>query len=86
MGVSMKHSCYSCGKPATGLFRSVGLTHTMDIWLCAEHVRGEKEIAPPCDNHNEFQHRDGKPPWCNTCGWSHAKYIPATKHKDLTTE
>lgn len=26
--------------------------------------------APHCPNHKEVQHRDGKPPWCNRCGWN----------------
>lgn len=26
--------------------------------------------APDCPNHKEVQHRDGKPPWCNRCGWN----------------
>ena len=25
---------------------------------------------PPCQNHREVQYRDGKPPWCEACGWS----------------
>lgn len=24
--------------------------------------------AGPCDAHEPVQHRDGKPPWCRTCG------------------
>jgi hypothetical protein len=31
---------------------------------------------PPCSNHSESQHRDGKPPWCNACGWGWGR--PAT--------
>lgn len=23
-----------------------------------------------CPHHNAVQHRDGKPPWCSTCGWT----------------
>lgn len=35
---------------------------------------------PPCANHKETQHRDAKPPWCNACGWRHAKPgTPAAK-------
>lgn len=34
--------------------------------------------APPCDRHIETQHRDGKPPWCNACGWNRGRpAIPA---------
>jgi hypothetical protein len=29
-----------------------------------------------CDDHVEKQHRDGKGPWCNNCGWSLGR--PAT--------
>jgi hypothetical protein len=35
---------------------------------------------PPCPDHVERQHRDGKPPWCNRCGWTRALSAPATKH------
>ena len=46
----------------------------------AGHVPGlvlvQDYSAPECDSHKEVQHRDGKPPWCNNCGWRHAK--PAT--------
>ena len=27
------------------------------------------EKPPPCPDHREVQHRDGKPPWCKSCGW-----------------
>lgn len=36
---------------------------------------------PPCENHKEIQHRDGKPPWCNACGWSHGR--PAIEARQL---
>lgn len=29
--------------------------------------------APECDGHNETQKRDGKPPWCTRCGWTHGQ-------------
>lgn len=28
---------------------------------------------PRCDDHREHQHRDGKPPWCNRCGWNRGR-------------
>lgn len=35
---------------------------------------------PPCAAHREVQHRDGKPPWCDTCGWNHGRpAIPAAR-------
>lgn len=30
------------------------------------------EEPPECPDHKEVQHRDMKPPWCNTCGWRRA--------------
>lgn len=35
--------------------------------------------APDCHpNHNEVQHRDGKLPWCDECGWRWPKYDTGT--------
>lgn len=31
---------------------------------------------PECPDHREVQHRDRKPPWCNTCGWNRGQTIP----------
>jgi len=28
---------------------------------------------PECPEHKEVQHRDRKPPWCNTCGWNRGR-------------
>ena len=28
---------------------------------------------PECEDHREVQHRDGRGPWCDTCGWSHRR-------------
>lgn len=25
---------------------------------------------PMCSSHKEVQHRDGRRPWCNACGWN----------------
>ena len=30
---------------------------------------------PPCEDHREVQHRDRRPPWCDSCGWRHE--VPA---------
>jgi hypothetical protein len=36
------------------------------------------------DGHNPRQHRDGKPPWCNECGWtSPVPAIPAVQIKEV---
>jgi hypothetical protein len=38
-------------------------------------VGGRRAARPPvCREHREVQHRDGKPPWCNACGWSHGQH------------
>lgn len=43
-------------------------------------VGSDGEAPPPCENHVEVQHRDRKPPWCNTCGWNHGRAaIPPRK-------
>lgn len=34
---------------------------------------------PPCPDHVERQHRDGLPPWCPRCGWTHGLRVPAQK-------
>jgi hypothetical protein len=31
------------------------------------------ERAPDCEGHHEVQHRDGKLPWCNRCGWTRGR-------------
>lgn len=41
------------------------------------------EQPPVCPDHVEVQHRDGKPPWCNRCGWQHrVSGRPARNWKD----
>jgi hypothetical protein len=57
---------------------------TIDFWaqtlISQQNLTDEfrakllKEIG--CENHKEVQHRDAKPPWCNSCGWSVGR--PAT--------
>lgn len=45
-------------------------------WTTRTVVRVLREVAhiidngqaPPCADHNPVQHRDARPPWCNTCG------------------
>lgn len=34
---------------------------------------------PECPAHKEVQHRDGNPPWCNSCGWRHGVISLARK-------
>ena len=42
----------------------------------------ETEQPPPCPNHREVQHRDGKPPWCPDCGWNRGRpAVPARQIK-----
>ena len=31
------------------------------------HEKPGQSAEPVCANHKPVQHRDGKPPWCNTC-------------------
>lgn len=39
---------------------------------------------PECDNHIEYQHRDGNRPWCRSCGWSRGRpAIPPVKIKEI---
>lgn len=33
----------------------------------------EKQDYPTCPDHREVQHRDRKPPWCDTCGWNRGR-------------
>lgn len=39
------------------------------------------DTPPPCPDHREVQHRDGKPPWCPRCGWNHGR--PATPPRQV---
>lgn len=46
--------------------------------------RGSYNRYPPCPNHDEVQHRDGRPPWCPHCGWNHGQpAVPARQIKEL---
>lgn len=39
---------------------------------------------PECDNHIEIQHRDGRRPWCRSCGWNRGRpAVPAAKVMNL---
>lgn len=41
---------------------------------------------PFCPDHLEVQHRDGKPPWCETCGWNRGRpATPPTRISDVQT-
>lgn len=45
-----------------------------DIDVCSSCFQPDAvqiDTPPDCDNHFELQHRDGNPPWCNACGWTH---------------
>ena len=33
----------------------------------------DEALFPPCENHREVQHRDAKPPWCDSCGWNRGR-------------
>lgn len=50
--------------------------------------RSEAEVKAPsypeCPAHREFQHRDGKPPWCPDCGWNRGR--PAVPPRQIRTE
>lgn len=37
-------------------------------------------VFPRCDRHSEVQHRDGKPPWCNACGWHRGSLGSPAQH------
>lgn len=44
----------------------------------------ETEDFPECEDHIEVQHRDGKRPWCRSCGWSRGRRaIPPAKIKEI---
>jgi predicted transcriptional regulator len=51
---------------------------TPDEWKTAL----EAGMLEGCSDHKPVQHRDGKPPWCPTCGYT--SYVPArpAKHHD----
>lgn len=44
----------------------------------------EAEDFPECEDHIEIQHRDGKRPWCHSCGWSRGRRaVPPVKIKEI---
>lgn len=40
----------------------------------------EKAPWPECDNHFEKQHRDGRKPWCTSCGWYRGRIAIPAEH------
>lgn len=58
----------------------------LDILALAQRKRAETESV--CANHIPVQHRDGKPPWCPTCGLTAnfqppvASWAMPTQHRD----
>jgi len=51
-----------------------------------KHISGL--TAPLCDQHKPKQHRDNKPPWCNTCGLTAEGKTPnfGGNHKEQSKE
>ena len=45
-----------------------------------EHPGGPQSLRKPdpCPDHKPVQHRDGKPPWCKTCGLTAAGHEPVS--------
>lgn len=41
-----------------------------------------KEVTPVCRQHHPRQHRDGKPPWCASCGLTKDYKIPKSRFGD----
>lgn len=42
-----------------------------------------EEPYPACRDHHEVQHRDGKPPWCEACGWNRGRpAVPPVQVKE----
>lgn len=39
---------------------------------------GRHEAPIPCEKHKPMQHRDGKPPWCRTCGRDATGRVPVS--------
>ena len=54
---------------------SKGETSTTRQIRAAIDGEPDEKPYPDCENHTEVQHRDGKPPWCDYCGWNHG--VPA---------
>lgn len=49
-----------------------GTCRSFSVW-CPPVDQPDLTGAPDCPNHKEVQHRDGKPPWCNRCGWNRGR-------------
>ncbi|MGX9348141.1 hypothetical protein [Microbacterium sp. KNMS] len=66
-------------------FSGVGLGYEKAILQAFEWVarhRGQEEGAAAvlaCESHRPVQHRDGKPPWCNSCGLTAAGHQPSSR-------
>lgn len=66
----------------------------LELWLggddefpaprCSHSTRPAGELTPPaCITHVEVPHRDGRPPWCNACGWNRGRLaVAAQKYGD----
>lgn len=46
---------------SSALFKGAVVTHTLRDTITSAAL-------DPCPDHKPVQHRDGSPPWCNTCG------------------
>jgi hypothetical protein len=58
---------------------------TRIVWLDALGITVSDGDAEPWQHpgHNPVQHRDRKPPWCETCGWtSPTPAVPAVRASD----
>jgi len=49
----------------------------------SEALTRARERAPDCPTHHEVQHRDGRSPWCNSCGWTWGR--PASPARKIGT-
>ena len=61
---------------------------TVNLTLLADHVIIDDDFGTPvgpassdidCRKHQPRQHRDGKPPWCNTCGLTSEGFEPRSR-------
>jgi hypothetical protein len=52
-------------------FPRLGLNLEVKVTPLVDAAVSGNEPPPPCLDHREIQHRDGKPPWCDACGWRH---------------
>lgn len=46
-----------------------------ELGIEADHQPGT-ERAAPCPDHRPVQHRDARPPWCNSCGLTEGGEVP----------